>query len=149
MAIRNIVLEGDTILNKKCRDVTELGERLHQMMDDLKDTMYKSGAIGLAGPHIGILRRIITVDTGDGFIELANPEIIDQTGIQKGQEGSVSSPGQNFIIERPMIVKVRGQNRYGEFIEVYGKGLKARTFCHEIDQTNGIFFKSRAIGIVK
>lgn len=145
MAIRNIVLEGDLILTKKCRDVTDFGERLHQMMDDLRDTMYKIGAIGLAGPHIGILRRIIAMDIGDGFIEICNPEIIDQIGIQKEREGSVSSPGQYFITQRPMIVKVKGQDRYGRFIEVHGKGLKARTLCHEIDQTNGIFFKSKVI----
>ena len=145
MAVRNIFFEGDDILLKSCRVVTVFDSRLHELMNDLTETMYKVKAIGLAGPHIGILKRIISVDTGDGLVELVNPEIIEQSGTQREVEGSVSCPGENFITERPMFVTVKGQDRVGNYKEVFAKGLKARTFCHEIDQINGIFFKTRAI----
>lgn len=145
MAVRNIFFEGDPILRKSCRAVTDFNSKLHELMDDLTETMYKVKAIGLAGPHIGILKRIISVNTGDGLIEIVNPEIIEQSGTQHEWEGSVSCPGERFITERPMIVKVKGQDRNGNNMEVSARGLKARTLCHEIDQTNGIFFKTRAI----
>lgn len=125
--------------------VTDFDSKLHTLLDDLTETMYKIKAIGLAGPHIGIMKRIISVDIGDGLIELVNPEIVDEIGSQQGWEGSVSCPGEVFITLRPEIVKVKGQDRNGNIIQVNAKGLKARTLCHEIDQVNGIFFKTVAV----
>lgn len=145
MAVRSIATEGDPVLRKKCRPVDEIDDRIGIIMDDLADTMYFLGAIGLAASHIGVLRRIITVDTGDGLIQLANPEIIDAEGKQKGDEGSVSCPGFTGIVIRPMIVKVWGINRAGSKVTIFGKGIKARTLCHEIDQLDGMFFKSKVI----
>lgn len=137
-------MEGDTILSKSCRPVERFDLKLWEIMDDLKDTMYFIKAIGLAAPHIGMLRRFISVDIGDGFFEIANPEIVDQSGEQAGVEGSVSAPGEKVYIKRPMIVKVKGYNRNGEEIEVFGRGLKAKVLCHEIDQLDGIYFKTKA-----
>lgn len=145
MPIRNIIMEGDPILNKCCKPVENFDSKLWGMMDDLKDTMYFMKAIGLSASHIGILRKFISLDIGDGFLEIVNPEIIDQGGEQIGLEGSVSAPGDQVYVKRPMIVKIKGYNRNGEEIQVFGKALKAKVFCHEIDQMNGIYFKSKLI----
>ena len=145
IGIRQIVFEGNPILNKSCRAIQEFNTKLHENMDDLIETMYLVKAIGLAGPHIGLLKRIISIDVGDGFMEIVNPEIVDQFGTQREWEGSVSCPGEQFITVRPLFVKVHGQDRNGNNIEINAKGLKARTICHEIDQINGIFFKTRAV----
>lgn len=145
MAIRNIILEGNEILNKKCRPVEKFDERLWQLIDDMKETMYNSNGVGFAAPQVGILRRVVVVDVGDGLIELVNPEIIEQDGEQREVEGCLSCPGQYGTTIRPMFVKVAAKDRNGKDIQLSGMALKARAFCHEIDHLDGILFKSKVI----
>lgn len=147
MAIRKIVIEGNDILAKVCRPVENFDSKLWQLLDDMKDTMYEASGVGLAAPQVGILRRAIVIDTydGNGIIEAINPEIVESSGEQKEQEGCLSCPGDYGTTLRPMNVKVKAQDRFGNVIEFSESGLKARAFCHEIDHLNGILFKSRLI----
>lgn len=147
MALRNIVKKGDECLNKKCREVTEFNGRLHKLLDDMRDTLIESNGVGLAAPQVGILRRVVLVmDTNndDEIIELINPEIIETEGEQEGPEGCLSVPGVWGIVKRPYWVKVKAQNRNGEWFEVEGDGLTGRCFCHEIDHLSGVLFDMRA-----
>lgn len=146
MAIRNIVIEGDEILTKKCRPVEKFDERLHELLDDMYDTMVKADGCGLAAPQIGILRRIAVIDIGDGKIELVNPEIIARSGEQNLQEGCLSCPNQFGFTKRPAKIKVRAQDRNGEFFEYEATELLAVASCHEIDHLDGILFKEHLIG---
>jgi len=141
MAIRNIVKDGDPILRKICRSVLNFDERLATILDDMAETMYEADGCGLAAPQIGMMRRFCIVDVGDGVIELINPEIIETSGSQTGDEGCLSFPGEFAEVERPMTVTVKAQDRNGEFFTVTGEGLKARAFCHEIDHLDGIVYK--------
>ncbi len=145
MAIRNIVTEGDSVLRKTCRSVLNFDERLHQLLDDMIETMYKAEGVGLAAPQVGILRRICVVDVGDGVIELINPVIESQEGEQEGPEGCLSLPGKTGMVRRPMKVTVRAQDRNGNTFTVSGEELKARAFCHEIDHLNGILYVDKVI----
>ena len=142
MAIRNIVTKGDDVLRKICRTQLQFDEKLATILDDMKETMYKAEGVGLAAPQVGLLRRFCIVDIGDedGLIELINPVIIETSGSQIGQEGCLSIPGESAEVERPMHVKVRAQDRFGNNIVVEGEGLKARAFCHEIDHLDGILY---------
>ncbi|MFB0921611.1 MAG: peptide deformylase, partial [Oscillospiraceae bacterium] len=151
MAIRSIVTKEDSLLSKHSRPITEFNDRLHILLDDMKETLTVSGGVGLAGPQVGVLRRAVIVietnvpeDEEEYFIELINPEIIFEEGEQTGPEGCLSFPGQYGIVTRPDHVKVRAQDRYGNFFEVEGEALTARCFCHEIDHLNGILFPERA-----
>ena len=145
MAIRNIVKEGDEVLAKKARPVTEFNSRLHTLLDDMADTMYESGGVGLAGNQVGTLRRVVVIDIGEGLIELVNPEIIETDGEQESLEGCLSCPGEYGITRRPYYVKVKAQDRFGEFFEVEGEELLAKAFCHEIDHLEGIIYKQVAL----
>lgn len=145
MAIRNIVKEGDEVLAKKARPVTEFNERLHTLLDDMADTMYESGGVGLAGNQVGILRRVVVIDIGEGLIELVNPEIIERDGEQESVEGCLSCPGEYGITRRPYYVKVKAQDRFGEEFEIEGEELLAKAFCHEIDHLEGIIYKQVAL----
>lgn len=140
MAIRNIVKLGDDILRKVCRSQLTFDEKLHTILDDMKDTMYKAEGVGLAAPQIGILRRYCIVDVGDGLIELINPVIEKQSGKQTDNEGCLSVPNQSKEVTRPIKVTVRAQDRFGNTFTVEGEGLKARAFCHEIDHLDGILY---------
>ena len=140
MALRNIVKVGDDILRKKSREVTKFDSRLHQLLDDMKETLYKSNGVGLAAVQVGVLRRVVVIDCGDGYIELVNPEITDSEGEQEEVEGCLSVPGRNGITKRPMKVTVKAQNRDGNWCVYQGEGLKARCFCHELDHLDGILF---------
>lgn len=144
MAVRNIVKIGDDVLRKVCRTQLTFDEKLAQILDDMKETMYKAEGVGLAAPQVGILRRFCIVDTGDGLVELINPVIIEKSGEQTGSEGCLSIPDRYEEVTRPMFVTVRAQNRYGENIVVKGEGLKARAFCHEIDHLDGVLYIDRA-----
>ena len=145
MAIRKIHEVGDPCLTKVCRPVTEFNDRLHELLDDMADTLEEAGGVGLAAPQVGILRRVCIVEDEQGeIIELINPEIIKTEGEQTGLEGCLSVPGEFGLVKRPMHVKVRAQNRFGEWFEVEGDGLTARCFCHEIDHLEGIVFTSKA-----
>ncbi len=145
MAIRNIVKIGDEILHKVCRTQLDFDERLATILDDMKETMYAAEGVGLAAPQIGILRRYCIVDVGDGLVELINPVIIEESGVQTEVEGCLSLPGESGVTKRPMKVTVRAQDRFGNTFTVSGEGLKARAFCHEIDHLNGIIYKERLI----
>ena len=148
MAIRNIVKEGDEILRKKSRVVVKFDERLHTLLDDMAQTMYEAHGVGLAAPQVGILKRVVVIDVGDGLIELVNPVIVEAKGENEGSEGCLSVPGEWGIVVRPSKVKVKAQNRYGEEIILKGTDLLARAFCHEIDHLEGILFKDLAIRMV-
>ena len=145
MAIRNIVTIDDPVLRKKSRLVVNFDEKLWTLLDDMKETLKKADGAGLAAVQVGILRRAVIVDVGDGKpLELINPEIVETSGEQEGQEGCLSLPGKWGVVRRPEFVKVRAQNRKGQWCMFKGEGLKARCFCHEIDHLDGIVFTDRA-----
>ncbi|MCQ2455314.1 MAG: peptide deformylase [Clostridia bacterium] len=143
MAKRNIVKLGDDILRKVSRTQLNFDEKLHQILDDMAETMYEAEGVGLAAPQVGILRRFCIIDVGDGLIELINPVIEKSEGTQTGDEGCLSIPKTYETVTRPMKVTVRAQDRNGNNIIVSGEGLKARAFCHEIDHLDGILFIDR------
>ena len=140
MALRKIVLQGDEILGKVCRPVTEFNSRLHELLDDMAETLAESGGVGLAAPQVGILRRVVVVDTGEGILELVNPTIVETDGEQIGAEGCLSVPGKYGLVKRPYYAKVRAQDRYGEWFEAEGEELIGRCFCHELDHLDGIVY---------
>lgn len=141
MALRKIVLQGDESLTKVCRPVTDFNSRLHTLLDDMTETLLDSGGVGLAAPQVGILRRVCVVQNEDDeIIELINPEIIYTEGEQTGLEGCLSVPGKYGIVTRPEVVRVRAQDRNGDFFEVEDSDLTARCFCHEIEHLDGHLF---------
>lgn len=141
MALRKIVLQGDECLTKVCRPVTDFNSRLHTLLDDMTDTLLDSGGVGLAAPQVGILRRVcVVLNEDDGVIELVNPEIIFTDGEQTGLEGCLSIPGKYGVVTRPEVVRVRAQDRNGDFFEVEDSDLTARCFCHEIEHLDGHLF---------
>ncbi len=141
MALRKIVLQGDECLTKVCRPVTDFNSRLHTLLDDMTDTLLDSGGVGLAAPQVGILRRAcVVLNEDDEVIELVNPEIIFTDGEQTGLEGCLSVPGKYGIVTRPEVVRVRAQDRNGDFFEVEDSDLTARCFCHEIEHLDGHLF---------
>ena len=145
MALRKIVMEGDEVLTKKCRPVEKFDKKLHDLLDDMYDTMRVADGCGLAAPQVGILRCAVVICTdpeGNDKIELINPEIISQSGEQNECEGCLSAPGIYGITKRPMNVKVKAFDRNGEGFVVEGEDLLARALCHEIDHLNGIMFRS-------
>ncbi|MCY1714310.1 peptide deformylase [Caproiciproducens galactitolivorans] len=145
MAIRNIIKEGDPFLNKISHPVEKFDKKLADLLDDMQETMHEADGVGLAAPQVGILRRAVVIDIGEGPLELINPVFLEQSGEQECLEGCLSSPGQYGITKRPMHVKVRAQNRKGEFFEMEGEQLLATVSCHEIDHLDGILFKSHVI----
>ena len=145
MALRNIVKLGDPILGKKSRVVEKFDDRLSELIDDMLDTMYDANGVGLAAVQVGILKRVVVIDIGEGPMELVNPEIVMQEGEQKEQEGCLSLPGKYGITLRPMKVQVKAQDRNGKWQVFTGEGLKARAFCHELDHLDGILFTTKVI----
>ena len=145
MAIREIRKEGDDILAKKCKEVTAFDKKLHILLDDMYDTMTKSDGVGLAAPQVGILKRAVVINVGDGKIELINPSIVEESGSQTGQEGCLSVPGVFGIVERPNKVTVRAQDRNGKWFKLTGEELLARAICHEIEHLDGRLFRERVI----
>lgn len=147
MAIRNIVKLGDPILSKKSRPVENFDAKLHTILDDMKDTLYKAQGAGLAAVQVGILRRIVVIDCGDGYIELINPEIVERSEeVQHETEGCLSLPGKYGVTERPKSVIVKAQNRDGKWCLYKGIDLKARCFCHELDHLDGILYTKHLVG---
>ena len=147
MATRNIVTKEEPLLYKKSRPVKSFDARLHQLLDDMAETLVSSGGVGLAAPQVGVLRRaVLVIETNvpegedEQLIELINPEIIESSGEQYGAEGCLSFPDEYGLVRRPMDVTVRAQDRNGEYFTVSGTGLTARCFCHEIDHLDGIVF---------
>ena len=141
MAIRKIVTQGDDRLSKKCRTVTDFNKRLHDLLDDMKETLEEAPGVGLAAPQVGILRRVVViVDDENNMLELVNPEILEQSGEQTGPEGCLSVPGKWGMVTRPDFVRIQYQDRYGEWFEADGEELMARCFCHEIEHLDGHVF---------
>ena len=149
MAIRSIVKVGDPVLSKKCREVENIDDRIITLLDDMIDTLYDSGGVGLAAPQVGVLKRIAVIDVGDGLIELINPEIVTEEGTQNDLEGCLSIPGKWGYVERPNKVTVRAMDRHGDVYEYEGEKLLARAFCHEIEHLDGILFSSHVTEFVE
>lgn len=145
MAVRKIRKDGDEILRKISRKVEVIDDRILTLLDDMKDTMKKAEGVGLAAPQVGVLRRIVVIDIGEGLIELINPVIVYESGEQEDEEGCLSVPGIRGKVKRPEKVIVRAMNRKGETVEITGTDLLAVAFCHEIDHLNGILFTDKAI----
>lgn len=137
MAILNILTSEDETLRKVCRPVDKITPRILTLLDDMKETMYRANGVGLAAPQVGILRRIVVIDIGDGIIELINPEIVSAEGKQTDREGCLSVPDECGIVTRPNVVTVKALDRNGEPFEMRGEELLARAFCHELDHLDG------------
>ena len=141
MALREIITQGDPVLGKVCRPVEKFDQRLHDLLDDMKETLAESNGVGLAAPQIGILRRVVVVvDAEDNMVKLVNPVIIASEGEQTGLEGCLSVPGKYGVVTRPYKATVRAQNRNGQFFEVTGEEITARCFFHELDHLDGHLF---------
>ena len=140
MGLRKILTDKDPALHKVCKPVTVFDAKLHKLLDDMHETLIDSQGVGLAAPQIGILRRVVLVDTGDEILELVNPEILEVDGEQVGAEGCLSVPGKYGLVKRPYWAKVRAQDRYGDWYEAEGEELTARCFCHELDHLDGIIY---------
>lgn len=148
MAIREIREKDDDILYKKCKTVVKFDEKLHILLDDMYETMQSHDGVGLAAPQVGILKRAVVIDIGNGKIELINPEIIEESGEQTGSEGCLSVPGVYGEVTRPNVVTVKAQDRDGKWFKITGKELLARAFCHEIEHLDGKLFLDRVIRFI-
>ena len=148
MAIREIREKGDEILYKKCKAVVKFDEKLHILLDDMYETMQSRDGVGLAAPQVGILKRAVVIDVGDGKIELINPEIVEESGEQTGSEGCLSVPGVFGEVTRPNVVTVKAQDRDGKWFKITGKEFLARAFCHEIEHLDGKLFLDRVIRFI-
>lgn len=150
MALREIVKFGEDILRKKCREVTSFDEKLGILLDDMTETLLSADGVGLAAPQVGLLRRVVVIDVrdGKGTIELVNPVVVEQRGVQVGNEGCLSAPGEWCEVERPMKVTVKALDRHGKEFTVKGEGLLARALCHELDHLEGILFTDRVKQII-
>ena len=140
MGIRKILTDKDPALHKVCRPVEKFDWRLHRLLDDMRDTLAEANGVGLAAPQVGILRRVVIVDTGEEILELVNPEMLEVSGEQEGPVGCLSVPGKYGLVKRPYIAKVRAQDRDGQWYEYEGEELIARCFCHELDHLDGIVY---------
>ena len=147
MALREIRKDGDPVLRKKCKPVDKIDERVINLLDDMAETMYNAGGVGLAAPQVGIIKRIAVVDIGEGLIELINPEIISESGKQTTQEGCLSIPGMFGDVQRPMKIKVRSLDRDGKTTIHEAKEFLTIAMCHEIDHLDGILYKDKATNI--
>ena len=145
MALRVIRTDEDPLLRKISKPVKNINERIISLLDDMVETMYKANGIGLAAPQVGILRRVITVDVGEGVYKMINPEILEEKGSQVDIEGCLSVPNFNGTVERPSEIKVKYLDEKGEEHTIEAKGLFARCICHEVDHLNGILFTDKYI----
>lgn len=144
MALRNIITEENPTLKKISRPVTSFDERLWILLDDMKETLQKANGVGLAAPQVAILRRVVVVDAGEEVLELVNPEILETSGEQDGLEGCLSVPEKYGMVIRPDYVKIKAQDRFGEWYEYEGEELIARCFCHEIEHLDGHLYTEKA-----
>ena len=140
MGLRKILTDKDPALHKVCKTVVNFDERLFRLLEDMQDTLIDSGGVGLAAPQVGILRRVVLVDTGEEILELINPTLVETDGEQEGAEGCLSIPGKYGLVKRPYYAKVRAQDRHGNWFEAEGEELIARCFCHELDHLDGILY---------
>ena len=146
MALRTIRQMGDAVLTKKCREIKEVTPRFEELIDDMIETMYEGNGVGLAAPQVGVLKRVVTIDVGDGPLVLINPEIIESSGEQTGSEGCLSLPGKAGEVTRPNYVKVRAYDRRMQQIELEGTELLARAFCHEVEHLDGHMYVEKVNG---
>ena len=146
MALRQIRIQGDAVLEKKCREITEMTPRIKELIGDMLDTMYDACGVGLAGPQVGVLKRLCVIDVGEGPIVLINPVILSSDGEQTGDEGCLSLPGKAGQVTRPNHVVVRALDENMEERELEGEGLLARAFCHEIDHLDGHMYTEKVEG---
>lgn len=140
MGLRKILTDKEPALHKVCKPVEKFDAKLHKLLDDMGETLAEANGVGLAAPQVGILRRVVIVDTGDGILELVNPELIATDGEQVGAEGCLSVPGRYGLVKRPYTAKVRAQDRHGNWFEAEGEELIGRCFCHELDHLDGILY---------
>jgi peptide deformylase len=145
MALRNIVKEGDEILSKRAKPVSDINKRIEELLDDMIETMRANDGVGLAAPQVGVLKRIFVVEVDEKIYELINPEILETDGIQTGDEGCLSVPGYIGTVERPAFLKMKGLDRNGKEIEIEGSGLLAVALSHEYDHLEGVLFVSKAL----
>ncbi len=145
MAKRNIRLSTDEILRKKCKEVKEITPSVIILLDDMAETMYAAEGVGLAAPQVGILKRIVVIDIGEGLLEMINPVIVDSRGSQIDAEGCLSIPGASARVERPDYVKAKFFDRDGNEYSIEGEGLLARAICHELDHLDGILYIDKAL----
>ena len=143
MGLRKIHTDKEPCLHKVCKPVLSFDWKLHMLLNDMKDTLIDSNGVGLAAPQVGILRRVVLVDTGEEILELINPELVEVSGEQYGAEGCLSVPGKYGWVKRPMVAKVRAQDRFGNWYEAEGEELIARCFCHELDHLDGIVYTEK------
>lgn len=147
MAIRNIVQVGDETLRKKCFSVTSFDKKLHTLLDDMRDTVKRAEGAGLAGPQVGVLRRIFVVDVEEGYFEFVNPQIVSSSGKQVGKEGCLSVKGRWGDVERPSEVKIVAQDRNGNNFSLTAKDFFARAICHEYDHLEGVLYIDKAVNV--
>ena len=140
MGLRKILTTKDPALHKVCKPMVNFDDRLFRLLEDMKETLIDSGGVGLAAPQVGILRRVVLVDTGEEILELINPTLVAVDGEQTGPEGCLSVPGKYGLVTRPYWAKVRAQDRHGNWYEAEGEELIARCFCHELDHLDGIVY---------
>ena len=140
MGLRKILTDKDPALHKVCKPVEKFDWRLHKLLNDMRETLEDANGVGLAAPQVGILRRVVIVDTGEEILELINPEMQETDGEQVGPEGCLSVPGKYGLVKRPYWAKVRAQDRNGDWYEAEGEELIARCFCHELDHLDGIVY---------
>lgn len=140
MGLRKILTDAEPALHKVCKPVTAFDHKLHKLLDDMAETLQEANGVGLAAPQVGILRRVVIVDTGEEILELVNPTLLETDGEQEGAEGCLSVPGKYGLVKRPYYAKVRAQDRYGDWYEAEGEELIARCFCHELDHLDGIIY---------
>ena len=140
MALRKILTDAEPALHKTCKPVVNFDARLHCLLEDMRETLIESDGVGLAAPQVGILRRVVLVDTGEEILELINPTLVETDGEQEGPEGCLSVPGKYGLVKRPYYAKVRAQDRDGNWYEAEGEELIARCFCHELDHLDGIIY---------
>ena len=137
MALRRILTVDDPALHKVCRPVTKFDKKLCELLDDMKETLVEANGVGLAAPQVGILRRVVVIDTGEDIVELINPKIVETSGEQEDVEGCLSVPGEYWMVKRPNFARVRATDRDGNEFELSGEGLIARCICHECDHLDG------------
>ncbi len=140
MGLRRILTDEESALHKVCKPMVNFDERLWKLLEDMRETLIDSGGVGLAAPQVGILRRVVLVDTGEEILELINPSILETDGEQTGAEGCLSVPGKYGLVKRPYYAKVKAQDRFGNWYEAEGEELIARCFCHELDHLDGIIY---------
>lgn len=140
MAMRKILTDKEPALHKVCKPVEKFDQKLHKLLDDMQETLLDANGVGLAAPQVGILRRVVIVDTGEEILELVNPTLLETDGEQEGPEGCLSVPGRYGLVKRPYWAKVRAQDRDGNWFEAEGEELIARCFCHELDHLDGIMY---------